>query len=352
MENCIFLTGGGTAGHTTLNIKLKDELNKYFSEIIYVGSKNGIEKDLIKNKTSYCYEEITTVKLNRAKLFSNFLIPFKLNRGIKESIKLIKKYKPKIIFSKGGYVGLPVTIAGKKMNIPVICHESDLTMGLANKIAKKYAKIICTNFEKTANIDKKKCIFTGMPIKLSNFSKNQAKENLNIKTDKPLLLVTGGSLGAKAINEFIFNNINTICENFYVIHLTGKNNINNKIKHNNYRQIEFFNDMPLLLKACDYALSRAGANTCFELLSNKILTIFIPLPKKSSRGDQIENTKYLASKNLCSFLNQNELNIDNFILKIKYLKDNSKIINNNIEKEKIVDGTSKIISIILKHKLT
>jgi len=351
MENCIFLTGGGTAGHTTLNIKLQSELYKNFNKIIYVGSRNGIEKELIKNNTSYCYEEITTVKLNRSKIFSNLAIPFKLNKSIKECINLIKKYKPQVIFSKGGYVGLPVTIAGSKMNVPVICHESDLSMGLANKLAKKYAKVICTNFKKTAKLDKKKCKYTGMPIKNSNLTKIQAKEKLKIKTDKPILLVTGGSLGAKPLNEFIFSNLDEICETFFVVHLTGKNNINKNLTNNNYMQIEFSNDMPTIFRASDYALSRAGANTCIELLSNNILTIFVPLPKKASRGDQIENSKHLSEKKLCTMLNQNNLNINTFYEKIKFLKNNSKFINNNIKNENIVDGTNKIISIILNNKL-
>ena len=350
MSNCIILTGGGTAGHTTLNIKLKDELSKHFDKIVYIGSKTGIEKELIKKNTNYTYEEISTVKLVRGKFFSNLAIPFKLAHAVSDAKKIIKKYNPSIIFSKGGYVGLPVTIAGKKLNIPVICHESDLTMGLANKLAKKYAKIICTNFEKTAKCDKKKCIYTGMPLVLSKKSKIQAKQDLNIVTNKPVLLVTGGSLGAKVLNDFIFNNINEISKSFFVIHLTGKNNSNSQIKNNNYRQIVFCNDMPTLFRASDYAISRAGANSCIELLSNNILTIFVPL-EKASRGDQIENAKELTSKGLCANLNESSLNLSNFYNAIDFLQKNAKIIKNNIKNAKICDGTEKIMKIILDNQL-
>ena len=175
MENCIILTGGGTAGHTTLNINLQDELKKHFKKIVYIGSINGIEKELVKNKTSYEYHSITTVKLERKNLMKNLSIPFLLSKGIKESKNIIKQYNPTIIFSKGGYVGLPVAIAGKKLGIPVICHESDLSMGLANKISKKYAKVICTNFEKTSLKNGKKCIYTGMPIKKKQYFKRKCK---------------------------------------------------------------------------------------------------------------------------------------------------------------------------------
>lgn len=346
MEKCIILTGGGTAGHTTLNIKLKDELAKYFDKIVYIGSKTGIEKELIKNNTNFIYEEISTVKLDRSKFFSNLAIPFKLNKAIKDAKKIIKKYNPSVIFSKGGYVGLPVTIAGKKLDVPVICHESDLTMGLANKLAKKYAKIICTNFEKTAKIDKKKCKYTGMPLILSKKTKSEAKKELKIMSAKPVLLVTGGSLGAKALNDFIFNNIDMLTKSFYVLHLTGKNNSNPNIVNPSYTQIEFCNNMPLIFKASDYAISRAGANTCIELLSNQILTIFVPL-EKGSRGDQVQNAEHLKNENLCYLIREPNLNLQNFYNAIDYLQKNAKTIKNNIKNAQITDGTQKIIKIIL-----
>ena len=351
MKECIILTGGGTAGHTTVNLKLKDELNKYFDKIIYIGSKQGIERELVAKNTNYHYIPITTVKLNRSKILSNITIPFKLSKGVKEAIKIIKQYKPSVIFSKGGYVGLPVTIAGKKCGVPVICHESDLTMGLANKLAKKYAKVVCTNFKKTANIDKNKCKYTGMPLKFSNFSKKEAKIKLNIHSEKPVLLVTGGSLGAKVLNDFVFNNIQYLTSLFYVYHITGKGNINDKISINDYRQVEFSNDMQTIFSASDYALSRAGANTCIELLSNKILTIFVPLSNKSSRGDQVENAEYLSSQGMCVSLPQEKLNILSFMANINKLKQNSSQIINSINNYNITDGTTKIISIILNNKL-
>ena len=346
-KKIIILTGGGTAGHVTLNINLEHELKKHFDKIFYIGSKDGIEKELISKQTNYEYKSISTVKFDRGKLLKNFAIPFKLNKAINEAKKLLKEINPDVVFSKGGYVGLPVVIASKKLNIPCICHESDISMGLANKIAKNYATKICTTFKETAKKHGKKCIYTSMPLKLSHLSKEQAKQNLGINTKLPVLLICGGSLGAKAINSFIFENINTLTKDYFVLHLVGKNNLNKNISHENYKQIEFSNDMWTIFKATDYAVSRAGANTIIELLANEILTIFIPLPKCASRGDQIDNAKYLENKGLSKTILQENLSIENLQKVLKNIKNDQKNIFSAIKNEEIIDGTQKIIDIIL-----
>ncbi len=348
----IILTGGGTAGHVTVNLNLKNELYKYFSKIIYIGSKTGIEKELVKNNTNFEYKEITTVKFDRKKIFSNFKIPFKLTKAIGEAKKIIKESNAKIVFSKGGYVGLPVVIAANKLKIPVICHESDITMGLANKLAKPFAKVVCTNFKNTAENYGKKCKHTGMPLNISTLSKEAAKQKLNINTTKPVLLIAGGSLGAKHINNFIFENISNLTKDYFVIHLVGKNNINKNIKNESYKQIEFSNDMPTIYKATDYAISRAGANTIVELLANNILTIFIPLPKSVSRGDQIENARFLEKNNLSITLYQENLSIEKLQNCLNFLKINSKNLKSAIKFANFKDGTKNIVDIILKEKST
>lgn len=343
----ILLTGGGTAGHVMPNINLKDELKKHFDKIYYVGTENGIEKTLITTQTDYIYKSINPAKLSRGKILKNLAIPFKFTKSISDSKKLLKEIKPSVVFSKGGFVGLPVVIAAKKLKIPCVCHESDISMGLANKIAKRYADKICTNFKVTAEQNGKKCVFTGMPLKLSKLSKEDAKQKLNINTTLPVLLICGGSLGAVAINNFVFENINHIADKYFVLHLVGKNNLNEKIKHKNYMQIEFSNDMFTIFKATDYALSRAGANTIIELLANMISTIFIPLPKTVSRGDQIDNAKYLESKGLSKTLLQENLTIENLLKMLNLLKKEQKNIISAINNEQITDGTNNIINQIL-----
>ncbi len=348
-ENCIVLTGGGTAGHVMPNINLAPEFHKHFDKIVYIGSNDGIECELVKKNTDYTFEKITTVKLDRSKVLKNLAIPFKLSKGKSEAKKLLKKYNPCIVFSKGGYVGLPVLMAAKSLKIPAICHESDISMGLANKLAKGYATKICTNFDVTAKQNGKKCVHTGMPIKLSPLSKDDAKQKLNIKTTKPILLVVGGSLGAKAINKFIIENLDKLTKDFYVIHIVGKGN-KKETKNSNYMQIEFSNDMWTIYRASDYAISRAGANTIVELLANKILTIFIPLPKGASRGDQVQNACYLESNNLSTTVKQEDLTWNAIDNSLKYLKNNKNQILSSIENANFKDGTKQIIDIILKEK--
>ena len=350
MENTIILTGGGTAGHVCVNINLQKELKKHFSKIIYIGSVNGIEKDLISKRTDYEFKQITTVKFERKKILKNFSIPFKLKKGIAEAKKILKQEKPSVIFSKGGYVGLPVVIAGKKLGIPVICHESDLSMGLANKLAKKYATKICTNFKVTAEQNGNKCIHTGMPLILSPLSKEQAKQKLGINTTKKILLVTGGSLGSKAINEFIFNNISELSKYYFVYHLVGKHNYNSEIKFKDYVQVEFSNDMQTVYRASDYAISRAGANTIFELLSNNILTIFVPLPKAASRGDQIENAIFLEKDGVSLTCNQEDLSLEKVQSLLETLKNNAQKFKNCIKDANLSDGTHNIMNEILSNK--
>lgn len=347
----IILTGGGTAGHVCPNINLSNELNKHFDKIIYIGSKNGIEKNLITSQTNYEYKSISTVKFVRRNIFKNILLPFKLSKAISEAKKILKESNPAIIFSKGGYVSLPVVIAGSKLNIPIICHESDITMGLANKLASKYATKVCTNFEITAKKYKNKIICTGSPLPLSNLSKSEAKEKLKIKTEKPILLVTGGSLGASTINELIFKNVDELTKKYFIIHLVGKGNINKKLKDkNSYKQIEFSNEMWTIFKATDYAISRAGANTILELLSNKIPTIFIPLPKGISRGDQIENAKYISSLGVSKTIFQEDLTIKKLQNELNFLEKDANSIKNQIKLQNFEDGTKKIIQLILENK--
>lgn len=349
MGKTIVLTGGGTAGHVSPNINLANELKKHFDKIVYIGTENGIEKKMITANTDFDYKSISAVKFVRKNLIKNVLLPFKLSSSISQAKKILKETKPCVVFSKGGYVSLPVVVAAHKLKIPVVCHESDITMGLANKIACNYASRVCTNFEITAQ-NNKKFICTGSPLPVINLTKQQAREKLKIETNKPVLLVTGGSLGAKAINQIIFENINELTKNYFIIHLVGKGNFNEKIKNISYKQIEFSNDMWTLFKASDYAISRAGANTIMELLSNEIPTIFIPLPKGISRGDQIENAKYLQKINVAKIIFQDELNYKKLQNTLKILEIQSKNIILAIKKQNFTDGTNKIIKIILDTK--
>ena len=309
----IILTGGGSAGHVTPNLALIPHLKKHFNEIEYIGSKNGIEKDIVIN-TQIPYHEITTCKLNRSLTIKNLTLPFKLIKGISEAKKILQNLKPNIVFSKGGFVSVPVVIAAHKLKIPIIAHESDFSLGLANKIIYHFCKKMCFTFDNIPKKYLKKSIVTGPPIRKEIIS----KEKLSFNNNKKTILVIGGSLGAKSINDFIFSNIKELTKSYNLIHIVGKNNINQKFtKITNYKQIDYTNNIGKLYNSCDLSISRAGSNTIFELLALKIPMILIPLPKDSSRGDQIENANYFEKNNYADVIKQDSLNINLLLNTIK-----------------------------------
>ena len=344
MKKIVF-TGGGTAGHVIPNLALINDL-KNKAQIFYIGS-SGIEKELIK-KENISFFEITSTKLKRSLSFSNFLIPFKIIKSIKESKKILKKIKPDIIFSKGGYVSLPVVFAAKKLNIPVICHESDLTMGLANKICKNKCKYICTSFEKTAKTIKNG-IFTGSPLRKEIFNGNKENAKKLFKNYKiaPTILIFGGSLGSKTINNVIFNSLDKL-KNYNIIHIVGKNNLK-KFKYENYVQLEFTNKIYDLFSLADIIISRAGSNSINEILALKKPNILIPLSKKASRGDQILNAKYFEEKGYSKVILEEDLTVENLIFYINNVLKNKQKYIKNMEKENVKLENQKIIELLLNN---
>ncbi len=335
----IVLTGGGTAGHTLGCLALVEELTKHFDKIFYVGSQNGIEKNLVKKYKEIVYIPIPTTKLIRGFCFKNFLIPFKLLRSIKECKKMLKDIKPNIIFSKGGYVSVPVCFAAHSLDIPIVLHESDITLGLANKLIKNKTKAICTSFDVTAQ-KLKNGIHSGSPI-LNNTISNK-NILLNNPQNLPVLLVLGGSLGASSLNKLVYDNLNFLCENFFVVHITGKGK-RKDISHKNYLQIEFCDEIQKLYSISNYALTRGGSNTLFELLGHQIPMLIAPL-KKQTRGEQKLNANYFEKKGYALVLEeetQNELKN-----KLKLLIKNSKIIKQKMDKYPHINSTNIIVNLL------
>ncbi len=343
----IVLTGGGTAGHVTPNFAILKYLQKNFSSIYYIGSETGIERRLVKEK-NIPYYSIPTVKLVRSFTLNNLKIPFIFARSVSEATKILKKLNPSVVFSKGGYVGLPVTIAAKKLKIPVIIHESDLTLGLANKIASRFSCKVLTTFKETAN-SVKNGEYVGAPIR-EELLKNPlkiTKESWGFYNDLPLLLVIGGSSGSKKLNELIYTCASELTKQFNVIHIVGKNNLF-KTNFKNYKQVEYA-DMQAVYPICDVCVSRAGSNTAFELIFNKIPTLFIPLPKGNSRGDQVENAKYFSSLNVSKTLSEQDANKDVIIKEITSLYKNGEYYKNNIKNAKFLLANKKIAEILSKY---
>lgn len=342
----IVLCGGGTAGHVMPNIALLPHLKKHFDEIHYIGT-NGIEKQLLADYKYVNFHEIECVKLIRSLTPKNLLIPFKLIGSINKCKKLLNNIKPNVIFSKGGYVSVPVVLASK--NIPVIAHESDYTMGLANKIIYKKAKTMFFSFEDACK-KYKKGVLSGPPIRQQIFNGNKikAKSNLYINNNLPCILVVGGSLGAKAINDIIYNCLPELTKIFNIIHITGKNY--KKIEYKNYYQIEYAKDIEDYLSLSDIVISRAGSNAIFEFLALKKPMLLIPLPKANSRGDQILNAKYFQKNNWANVIFQENINKDLLINTINQMYTNLNKIRNNLQAINITNGTERILTEILKYK--
>ena len=345
----IVLTGGGTAGHCTPNVALLPYLKEHFDNIYYIGSESGIEKDIIK-KTSIPYHSTNCVKLERNKLVSNLKIPFILLKGIKKSTEILKKLKPNVIFSKGGYVAVPTIIAGKKLGIPVISHESDYTLGLANKITSRYCKTVLTSFEDTSK-SLKNGLHVGPPLRkeLFNVDKSTALNFFKFSGLKPILLITGGSQGAKAINEAIREILADLLKTFDVIHICGKNNCDNSRKEKGYIQLEYLDKIEYAFKACDVCVTRAGSNTLFELLSLRKPCLVIPLPKGASRGDQVLNANYFDKRNLINLLLQEDITSNNLLKQIINTYNDRNRLLVNLNKNPIKDSCEKICEVILNN---
>lgn len=349
MKRIVF-TGGGTGGHIMPNLSIIEEIKDKY-EIYYLGS-NGMEKDIISKYKYIKFTEIPSAKLVRSLDLHNLLIPFKLIHSINICKEKLKEISPSLIFSKGGYVSIPVAIAGHKLDIPILTHESDLTIGIANKIIARKSKHLCCTFEETADKYGKNAIHTGSPIRKQIFMGNKSNvlAKYNLDTNKPIITITGGSLGAKRINEVIWSSIDKLTKHYTIIHLVGKNKVNAKIKNSkNYIQIDFTNNIEDYFDLSDIVISRAGSNTIFELLALTKPMILLPLSKKSSRGDQILNAEIFYKKGYCEYILDEDLNIDKLINKTnKLLKNKSQYIDNML-KCRNINGTNNIIKLIEKY---
>ena len=219
----IILTGGGTAGHVTPNIALLPRLRELGYDVHYIGSYTGIEKEL-SEQFGVPYHGISSGKLRRYFDWKNFTDPFRVLKGFSEANKLIKTLKPDVIFSKGGFVSVPVVLAGKRNHVPTIIHESDMTPGLANKLSIPSATKVCCNFPETLeHLPEGKAVLTGSPIRqeLLQGSKDAARKLCGFTSDKPVILIVGGSLGSVVVNDAVRAILPELLKDFQVVLLCG-----------------------------------------------------------------------------------------------------------------------------------
>lgn len=311
MSKRIVLTGGGTAGHVTPNIALLPRLKDLDYEVFYMGSYDGIEKKLIED-FNIPYYGIATGKFRRYFDPKNFSDPFRVVKGMREARKYLKEIKPDVLFSKGGFVSVPVVRAASSLGIPCIIHESDMTPGLANKLCIPVAKKVCCNFPETLEmLPAKKAVLTGSPIRqeLSQGDKKAAYELCGFDSSKPVIMVVGGSLGSAAINQAVRDILPDLLKDFQVVHLCGKEKVDNLLlTTKGYKQFEYVrSEMKDIFAMADIVISRAGANAISELLSLKKPNILIPLPASSSRGDQILNAKSFESQGFSIVIDEDDL---------------------------------------------
>ncbi|MCH9757315.1 MAG: undecaprenyldiphospho-muramoylpentapeptide beta-N-acetylglucosaminyltransferase [Gammaproteobacteria bacterium] len=310
MKPTLVFTGGGTAGHVTPNLALMDALASRF-EIAYIGSKKGVEHQIIASK-KIPYHAVRSGKLRRYFSWQNICDPFNLMIGIFQSACLLRRLKPKLVFSKGGFVALPVVVGAWLNRIPVIAHESDLSPGLANRLSFPFVSKICVTFDAGKDYFKKqdKVLVTGTPIRPELFegSREAGLKYCEFDGSKPCLLVIGGSQGAQVLNRCVREQLDVLCARFHVIHLCGKGKVDETLLgHSDYCQFEYATDsLPDFLAASDVILSRAGANSLYEILALAKPHVLVPLSRRYSRGDQIDNARYFQKKGISRVLDDTE----------------------------------------------
>lgn len=348
----IILTGGGSAGHVAVNLALIPRLEAAGWSIEYIGSEQGIERQLISPLPGVRYAGIATGKLRRYLSLQNVKDPAKVIKGVVQAYKLIRRSKPNVVFSKGGFVSVPVVVGAWLNRVPVIIHESDLTPGLANRMAIPFAKVVCTTFPETEqHLDKRKVHFIGAVVR-EELSQGDAKRGLELcgfTRSKPVLVVMGGSLGAKAINEAVMTALPQLMEQFQIVHLCGKGQTDNSLAHPSYRAFEYLTEeLPDVLAMADIILSRAGSNSIFEFLSLRKPMLLVPLPKEQSRGDQILNAEAFKRSGFCEILREEKLTPDTLIGSLKFLYANRDIYLKQMESCTRQDALEQLTGLILR----
>lgn len=351
----IVFTGGGTAGHVTPNLALiplvREKCKNVELDVHYIGSENGIEKEIIAKYDNITYHSIRTGKLRRYFSWQNFSDPFRVIGGYFDAKKLMKKIRPAIVFSKGGFVSVPVAAAAHAYKIPVIAHESDLTPGLANKISARFATKICTTFPDTLEyLPKGIGVCTGSPIRPELFDGSAERARAYYGFDnKPVILSMGGSLGSVVLNKALRENLPELTKKYNIIHLCGKGNIDDKCEKYtaSYKQFEFISDeLPDALALSDFIVSRAGSNAIHEFLALHKPMLLIPLSAAASRGDQILNAQSFEKRGFAIVLKEENITPSTFLHAISYVEKDKEKMTRSMENYENSNGANIIAEMI------
>ena len=342
----IVFTGGGTAGHVIPNIALIRKLMDEGWEIHYIGSENGMERAMIEGIPGVRYYGIACGKLRRYFSLQNFVDPFRVLRGVGQAREIMKRIRPDVVFSKGGFVSVPVVMAAGRTH--VVAHESDYTPGLANRIAERFADTVCVTFEDTARyIRHGTPVFTGTPIRpeLYRGDRSRALRFTGLSGNKPVLLVMGGSSGAVRLNELLRGALSRLLPRFDVVHLCGRGKVDESSRQAGYVQFEYVDaEMADLFALADVVLSRAGANAVFEFLALAKPAVLVPLPLSASRGDQILNAQYFEKKGYARMVDQDTATSDSLAEAVEQLYENRKAYIAAMTADVRLDGTDEVLS--------
>ncbi len=317
----ILFTGGGSGGHVTLNLSLIPLFLQNGWQVIYIGSKTGIEKELIAQIDGVKYYAIETGKLRRYFSVENMKDAMRVPVGIWQAYSIIRREKPNIIFSKGGFVSFPVVIGGYLNRCKkIFMHESDVTPGLANKMSLPFVGTFFTTFDDTQNYvnpkyrSKVQYIGPVLSDRLENGDRKAALKMCDFNNKKPIIMFVGGSLGAQSLNAAVRKNIFALLEKYQIIHICGKGQLAD-IKRQGYAQFEFVDkEFKDLMAAADVVISRAGSNAIFELLSLKKPMLLVPLPSKSSRGEQSLNAMSFKKHGFADVIKDEDLDVPDLLL--------------------------------------
>jgi UDP-N-acetylglucosamine--N-acetylmuramyl-(pentapeptide) pyrophosphoryl-undecaprenol N-acetylglucosamine transferase len=349
MKTIVF-TGGGSAGHVTPNVALISRLKREGWKIDYIGSRDGIEQQIIA-ETGVPFHPVASGKLRRYFDLKNFKDPFKVMQGVLQSYMLLRRLKPRVVFSKGGFVSVPVVAAAWLHRIPVVIHESDMTPGLANRLSLPFAARICVTFPETLeHLSGKKAVRTGLPIREEVLAGSPEKglRLCDFTGNKPVLLVMGGSLGSKAINEAVRSGLPGLLDRFQVVHLCGKGNLDPSLgRVRGYKQFEYVSrELPDLAAMASLVVSRAGSTSLNEFLALKKPMVLIPLTLQASRGDQILNARSFEKAGYAMVLHEENLTAESLRSFVWEVYENRREFILRMAETPYGDGLERVIRVI------
>ena len=346
----IVLTGGGTLGHVTPHLSLIPHLLQAGYEIHYIGTEKGMEAEKIRSVPGVTYHAVQSGKLRRYFSWQNFIDPFKVIAGAFQSARLMVKIKPDVVFSKGGFVAVPVVFGAWLHRVPVVCHESDLTPGLAYRLCAPFARKIATTFPECAQALGPKAEMTGTPLRPELFRGSRARglSLLGFDGSKPILLMMGGSSGAQAVNKALREALPRLTDKFDVAHICGKGNLDEALQGmSGYRQLEFLDaELPDALACADLVLSRAGSNALCEFQALCKPMLLVPYPKGASRGDQILNAQSLQKRGLARVLLQEDMTADTLVRALESTWADREQLTAALHAAPPADGTERVLEMI------